>query len=341
MPEFHVELHTGSWTDPITEQIKNKGRGPIYIGNSISRHERLVNDTKGSISAIEGDVKRFDSRLWMTFKIIAVAIERCFYDLESDLVDHHFLAIFDSVGICDYYTPGGYLYRAIHGLPSGVKATSTLTSIINLVMQIFFTIKFDQKKINYAIGGDDMLIIMFEYNRNIKEEVLENCMKVGWEFKILELKNFNNDSFDDRPVFFKYTLDDGEPVVPPKAVYERMLLPWNKRYNSNAEILLFLQDLLPSIGAPRTHLLMFYLYYAYIHFSTFNEKISITDVYLRHNYYYEKVVNKTLKIKTDNSEFYVMVCNCLDSLTNTPDYRLNKKVFYNKINKKNCKILLI
>lgn len=35
MPEFHTELHAGAFSDRITEEIKERGVGPVFIGNSI------------------------------------------------------------------------------------------------------------------------------------------------------------------------------------------------------------------------------------------------------------------------------------------------------------------
>jgi len=58
---------------------------------------------------------------------------RCFSDLDNESIDNHFLGIFDSIGIKDYYCPGGRVFRCSHGLPSGVKATNLLGTIINLL----------------------------------------------------------------------------------------------------------------------------------------------------------------------------------------------------------------
>lgn len=66
--------------------------------------------------------------------ICAVSIARYFYKLDDAQIDNYFTALFNSVGIKDYYTPGGYIYRMIHGLPSGVKSKSLFGSIINLLM---------------------------------------------------------------------------------------------------------------------------------------------------------------------------------------------------------------
>ena len=79
---------------------------------------------------VEDDIKRFDSRLYLNLMICAVSIARYFYKLDDAQIDNYFTALFNSVGI----NPGGYIYRMIHGLPSGVKSKSLFGSIINLLM---------------------------------------------------------------------------------------------------------------------------------------------------------------------------------------------------------------
>lgn len=258
---------------------------------------------------------------------MAVSIERCYYDLDSDYVDSHFTAVFDSVGLCDFYTPGGYMYRLLHGFPSGVKATSTLNSIINFVMQIYFTLKVNQKRMNYAIGGDDLLRIFFLKANNIISYMERRAYEIGWEFKFLVEKKFSADSYDDRPIFFKYTLDDGEPVVPAKAVYERIMCPWNKNYNSNIKIYNFLLDVIPSLGALRTHLIMFYKYFQYIYKSAFNETKDLKSIYLLHDYYYREVVNKILRPKLYGEDVLTIVKTSLIVCNFKVNSKLNEKVF--------------
>lgn len=38
MPEFHCELTCGVWTDRITDHLKVKAKGPIYIYILQKRH---------------------------------------------------------------------------------------------------------------------------------------------------------------------------------------------------------------------------------------------------------------------------------------------------------------
>lgn len=331
MPEFHVELNSACWIDPITNLIKDRGRGPIYIGNSISKHERLVKDSKDCVFATEGDVKRFDSKLWLIQKICSLSICRCFYELDSTKIDNHFLGIFDSISIMDYITPGGFIYRFIHGLPSGVKATSLLGSMCNFLFQVEFHIDFDNRLINYVIGGDDFVNLFKVFIENIIEIVNKKCADVGWEFKFLKIKDFKAKLIKDRPCFYKYTLDDNEPIIPTSALFERFMLPWNKIYKSDLELLVFLNDLIPSLGSPRSHHIMFYRYYKNIYFRAFNNDISIEDVYRRHIYFYDKVVNKSLRIKDDTRKIMV---NGLQVSINPESSKIRRpllnKIFFGK-----------
>ena len=106
MPEFHCELNTSPWIDQITNHIKEVARDPIYIGNSFVNFDRLERDMQGSKTILEGDVRRFDSSVYISDIVIAVAICRLYYDLNDKNIDDHFIAIFDTVGIKDYYTWG-------------------------------------------------------------------------------------------------------------------------------------------------------------------------------------------------------------------------------------------
>ena len=52
-------------------------------------------------SVIEDDVSRFDSRVYITYIVIAVAIFRLYYDLDDSEIDNHFVSIFDTIAIKD------------------------------------------------------------------------------------------------------------------------------------------------------------------------------------------------------------------------------------------------
>lgn len=304
MPEFHSEINSSIWMEQVTNHIKRESRGPIYIGNSIVTYDRLVKDIFDRGKCIEGDWKRFDSRLYITNIIIGLSILRLYYPLEDKEIDYHFLAIFDTIGIKDYITPGGFLYRIIHGLPSGVCSTNVLGSIINLVNLLFCTGDYDSKRINYIVGGDDFLISLGKEGNysEILAKMEERAAEIGQVFKILEEKDISSENILERPCFYKYTIDRNEPVVFPTALLERTFLPWNKRYKSDFLILKFLNDLLPSLGAPRTFHLPFYNFYCSIFNKTVQrkERMKVQDVYTLHDGIYTRVL-KGFKFQKEDS----------------------------------------
>lgn len=282
MPEFHTEINSSVWTSQISNLLKSRERGPLYIGNSIFRYERLLKDIDDREFCIEGDWKRFDSRLYITNIIIGVAIMRLFYDLEDENIDYHFIAMFDTIAIKDYYTPGGYLYRIIHGLPSGVCSTSLLGSLINFVNLLYCTEDIPSKKLNFIVGGDDFLISICESIPNKDElmldKILQRAESIGQVFKFLKYKKINSEDVRERPCFFKYTIDRGEAIVYPPSLLERIFLPWNKKYDSNAKILTFLTDLIPGLGAPRSSHLIFYYFYVSMYFKVTKTVMKVSEV---------------------------------------------------------------
>jgi hypothetical protein len=306
MPEFHSELNSSVWIEQITNALKLKGTGPLYIGNSLVKYDRLLKDFGDSSKVLEGDWKRFDSRLYITNIIIGLSIMRCFFDLEDESIDNHFIAMFDVLGIKDYYSPGGHLYRMVHGLPSGVCSTSILGSIINLVNLIYCTKDYPSKKLKFVVGGDDFLIIL---DNSINEEGILNSVshratEIGQVFKFIELRNPKAKKILERPSFFKYTIDRNEPVVFPTALLERVFLPWNKKYNSNFKIYNFLKDLIPSLGAPRSFHFPFYHFYRDIFRKVFDREIEIVDIFKEHKYYYNKILQGERYYKKDEIIFY-------------------------------------
>lgn len=335
MPEFHGEICDCVWTDQIIDFIKTEKKGPIYIGNNYSQYSRIVNDLKDCSSIIEGDVKQFDSSLYINDIIIAVSLARLYYDINDPSIDNHFVSLFDSIGIKDYITPGGYVYRLIHGLPSGVKSTSLLGSIINLVNLSHCTRNVSQKKIKYVIGGDDFLIGLLDYkDQNFISEVESVGAEIGYEFKQLEYKNYSDPNFDLRPCFYKYTIDRNEPIVPTKVILERMLMPWAKQYNDNFSLLKFLNDLIPSLGAPRTHCFLFYKFYSYLYEQCTNKPLKIKDIYLIHCNAYNKVMKYGLPIKNDERGFGTLISSHYRS-TSTVSGSC-KRFFKMKYNLKKC-----
>jgi hypothetical protein len=264
MPELHALLTTSPWSDAIVNFIKNVKKGPIYIGNNFLEWFRFNRDMDGSSFVFEGDWRRFDSTLYANMITVAVAAWRCFFDLESDLVDRHFIGIYDSLVLKDYYVPGGKVYRMFHGLPSGVKETSFLGSIINLIAQIYCVGPTIARKFNFIVGGDDFVTVCRDSDVNstdIKEKFLKRARDLGMEVKFLDVKYHNAGKLDDCPTFYKYAIWKGCPVVPIKAMLERVFMPWNKRYGNLIAVEKFLWDVMPSLGRPMSHL---YIYYDYL-----------------------------------------------------------------------------
>lgn len=292
MPEFHSEINSSIWIEQITNSIRERESGPIYIGNSFVKYERLLKDTFASDDIVEGDWKRFDSRLYITNIIIGIALLRLYYDHNDRNIDYHFIAMFDSIGIKDYYTPGGHLYRIVHGLPSGICSTSLLGSIINFVNLLQCSKDFSHKKLKYIVGGDDFLVVLdrsLDVGKVI-ERMKVNAEEIGQVFKFLDQKSFKNKNVLEKPCFFKYTIDRNEPIVFPPALLERTFLPWNKNYGSNVKIYNFLKDQFPSLAAPRSFHLPFYYFYKSIYEKVFKRKILISEIFKEHNDIYRKVM---------------------------------------------------
>jgi hypothetical protein len=171
--------------------------------------------------------------------------------------------MYDTLAIKDYNLPGGRVVRAYQGIPSGVKATSLLGSIINLIALIYCVGPKISKDFNFIVGGDDFLISA-RNNKHEWDEILnlmeERSEEIGMKFKILKKKNYESKNIEDCPVFYKYTIYKGYPVVPTSAVLERVFMPWNKRYNTDKKVRKFLLDVMPSLGKPMSHHLLYYDY---------------------------------------------------------------------------------
>jgi hypothetical protein len=298
MPEMHVELTSSPWCNKITDWLKEKASGPIYIGNSFLQYTRLNKDLEGSNFVMEGDWKRFDSTLYVRIITCALAIERCFFPHRDKSVDRHFIAQYDSLILKDYYVPGGNIIRIFHGLPSGVKSTSVLGSLINLIALIYCVGPEISRFFNFVVGGDDFLI---SCNKNsiIKEwlsrRINSRAIKLGMKLKFLDFKQHNAESLSECPCFYKYVVYKGKPYVPPAAYLERVFMPWNRRYNDDMKLFKFLKDVMPSLATPSTHLWYYYKIYAKMHnliFKNYNLKINPKDVFKIHNCLYNKMVGK-------------------------------------------------
>lgn len=103
----------------------------------------------------------------------------------------------------------------VHGLPSGVCATSILGSIINLVNLLYCTKDFDSKKIKFIVGGDDFLVVLDNgiNSNDVREKMLKRSLKIGQIFKFLIVKSFKSENIIDRPCFYKYTIDRNELYI--------------------------------------------------------------------------------------------------------------------------------
>lgn len=306
MPEFHCELNTAPWIDQIYEHYKYEQTGPIYLGNSFIKYQRLAKDLENSSAVVEGDVRRYDSRLFACDLIIANSLARLYYDINSFEIDNHFLAILDSILIKDYYTPGGYVYRVFTGMPSGCKSTSLYNSFINLVNLCYGCDKFELSRVRFVVGGDDFLI-SFEEDITEKqvEEIKENCENIGYEFKYLEIKKYDAINPNDKPVFFKYTVDKGEPIISTKDLLARVFVPQNKVYNDDYKVVKFLMDLLPSLGAPRSHLILFYIFFCQMMSKVSKRHTSIEDVYKLHEYFYDVVMSGDFVLASDYASKHI------------------------------------
>jgi hypothetical protein len=192
MPEMHAELTSAPWCNRITDWLKETAKGPIYIGNSFLQYGRLARDLDASEFVIEGDWKRFDSTLYIKIITCALAIERCFFPHGEVAVDKHFIAQYDSLILKDYYLPGGLITRILHGLPSGVKSTSVLGSLVNLIALIYCVGPNISKYFNFVVGGDDFLIAC--NSKRVVKDWLERRIRarssdLGMKLKFLEFKH--------------------------------------------------------------------------------------------------------------------------------------------------------
>lgn len=299
MPEFHVEINSACWIDPITESIVKSKRGAIYIGNTFLDYERFKAVIEDRDIIIEGDWKGFDSTLYKNIINLSISILRCFYNLKSKRIDNHFKAIYDSVAIKDYYCPGGELYRTIHGLPSGVKATNLLGSIINLLALGYCVGPENLKRIDFTVGGDDFIISPRQGISIDVDEMKKRSREIGMEFKFLYEKKQTSEKVDDLPTFYKYVIKDGKPITPSKALYERVFMPWSKRFKNIYEVEEHLRALIPTMAYPSTCLLPFYYYYAKILSICRNSKVEPSYVYNFHEYCNRKVFERKMSIKPE------------------------------------------
>lgn len=289
MPEFHCEMTSAPWCDAITDSIKFNGAGPIYIGNSILDWHRLNKDICDSTYVIEGDWRRFDSTLYIKMITMVVSLMRTFYPLDSEYIDKHFLMLYDSLAFKDYHLPGGKFIRALHGLASGVKSTSLVNSIANLIALIYCVGPKQAKNFNFIVGGDDFLVSRkansmadsFE-SFELQKKMEVKSSELGMEFKFLKNKFYNSNLIEECPVFYKYCIYKRRPVVPTSSVLERCFMPWNKDYSNSFKYLSFLEDVRPSLGTPLSHLLLYYKAYRDILYCITGIKVQYSEIIKSH-----------------------------------------------------------
>lgn len=288
MPELHNEISIAGWIDAINDSIKANSRGPIYIGNSITTFERYERDLKNNKSFLEGDWRKFDSTYRVLGIIICACITRLYYPKYSKRADVHFYWIFYLHLIKDYYMPGGNVIRILNGLPSGTKCTSIWNSIFNLYSLLECCNHLNYSKLNFAVGGDDFVIMSkMNFSDIDVERVSEASSRIGMEFKFLLIKSTESSKISDFPFFYKYTVRRGLPTLSPAILLERILCPFNINIKTNVEYLEFLNALIPALGHPSSTLLIFYaLYkntYNRVYSNTLNfNKLSIGDVFKLH-----------------------------------------------------------
>jgi hypothetical protein len=296
MPEWHTELHSGMFSDRITAHLIDKGVGPIFIGNSFTKFDRLEKLINDNHSAVEGDWSKFDSSLCNVLITSAVCIARLYFP-RGLLYDNHFLALLDTLVIKDYHIVGGRILRLLHGIPSGSKWTSVIGSFINLIVlnHSFSSVKYKDR--SFAIGGDDFVTFIKTDKYNIdklKEEVINKSENIGMNLKFFLIKKYKNSSnVDDYPVFYKYTVFNGVPITPISSILERVFSPWNKKYTSNSEMLSFLDNIMPSLAFPTTSCLIFYKFYKYVYFRATGQSLSITSIANRHFIIYQKMIDSS------------------------------------------------
>jgi hypothetical protein len=270
MPSAHAEVIVALLVDPITIWFKEKARGPLYIGNSITRWNRFYRDLCKGDSAIEGDYSRHDSTIRVFFLTLAVCVLRTFYP-PGIRMDNYFLFFLHTIVVKDYVVDGGFIFRITQGLPSGSKATSLLGSIVNLLVQIKVLSELGIKNVIFAIGGDDFVAIIkgnIDKVRGIEfsSEYIRRLYSYGFIIKPDELKITDcfPENIMDCPSFYKYCIHKGHPAIRPDHICERFLIPWEKEYNSAKDILKFLNSLIPCLGVPGSHLIPFYYYYSFV-----------------------------------------------------------------------------
>jgi hypothetical protein len=327
MPELHCELTSSPWCDFVTQRIKNLGIGSIYIGNNILKWRRLRRDIQDSSFLLEGDWRRFDSTLYINMITMVVSIMRTFFKHDSSYIDKHFIAMYDTIAIKDYYVPGGKVFRAFHGLPSGVKSTALINSIANLLALVYCVGPKNSKYFSFIVGGDDFIISCKsnKYNENdVSEMIFERAKTLGMNLKFLRIKHYNEEKIENCAMFYKYCIFNGAPAVPTSAVLERVFVPWNKDYSTKYKYYKFLKDVQPSLGTPRSHLLLYYMLLKKLTYNISGYKLTFSEIIRSHISHFNKMTDK------DSASLFKYKSASFNVINKSVGYYLREKQGYTK-----------
>lgn len=99
------------------------------------------------------------------------------------------------------------MYRLIYGLPSDVKSTSLLESIINLLALGYCVGRKKIKESSFVVDGNDFIIT---FNKSLNDVGINRIQArvevLGTTFKFLERKDIRAKNIHDRPCFYKSTI---------------------------------------------------------------------------------------------------------------------------------------
>jgi hypothetical protein len=134
MPELPQQMVQMVWSQLWTREMSTR-KTPLAYGLK-STHggwESLFADFKGCHSILEGDFSAFDTRVSEAHMITAFRLLRMCWP-NSRIVDRFFVFFMSSFIHKAVLTPGGYVYRLSHGVPSGSCWTSIIDSLVNWVV---------------------------------------------------------------------------------------------------------------------------------------------------------------------------------------------------------------